>query len=255
MPTDLYIAALQESIVVPDAPPNVLESCNRAARNMGLVHALQDFTLFDSASPELLSPQKLGRPPSRARRFAGTEDYICFFVGPPMLDAERPGALVFRTEVESDGSVATPWDSGGLQRRRAQHLTEAERKDLLRTRTMPAPDYRRALATTLVLRFGGEPSRYIHSQIVDATDPDGVYDGTPSSFTYEARIPGRLSIQIPELAFVAVRREFITEGVHRLRAWCAEHGVPFQVIDEHSAAGDVREAVLKYALENLENPS
>jgi hypothetical protein len=140
-----------------------------------------------------------------------------------------------------------------LQRRRAQHLKEAERKELLRARTMPAPDYRRALTTTLQLRFGGDPLNYIRSVIKETTDPDGVYDGAPPSFTYEARVTGRLSIQTPELAFAAVRREFLTEGVHRLRGWCVEREVPFEVIDDQSEARNVRDAVLNFALRSLES--
>jgi hypothetical protein len=255
MATDLYITALQGSILDRSLPPEVLEACQRAAHAMGIVHALHDFEVFRAASPELLSPLKLGRAPSKARSFAGTEDHICFFVGPPMLAYERPGALVFTRETESDGAVATPWDSGGLHRRRAQHLDETKRKELLRTRTMPAPDYRRALAMTLYLRFGGDPLSYLRSEIADTTDPDGVYDGELSSFTYEARIPGRLSIQTPELAFVAVRRERLDEDVHRLRGWCVEHQVPFEVIDDQSEARTVRDAVLNFARRSLEEPS
>jgi hypothetical protein len=134
-------------------------------------------------------------------------------------------------------------------------LPEAERKELLRARTMPAPDYRRALATTLLLRFGGNPTNYLCSTIVDFTDPDQVYDGSAPSFTFEARIPGRLSIQTPELAFVAVRREFLTEGVHRLRAWCLDRNVPFEVIDEQSTVRSVRDVVLNFAMLNVRTPA
>lgn len=168
-----------------------------------------------------------------------------------MVGVERAGALVFRAEVEVEGVVATPWDSGGLYRYRAQHLSEEERKALLQRRTLPAPDYRRALAATLLLRFSGSAERYLRSELVEATDPDQVCDGTPPSFTYEARFPGRLAVQRPELALVVVHREYLNQGLHRLRGWCGEQQIPFEVIDEQSRSRTVRDAVLEYALRQL----
>jgi len=221
---------------------------------MGLVHTLQDFELLRDENPELRSPLALGRNPSKARRFAGTEDAVCLYVGPPMLESERPGALVFRAdveEVEEQGGVATPWDSGGLNVRRAQHLDAAQRKALLRARTMPAPDYRRALAVTLLLRFGGEPARYLRSEAPQGTDPDGVYDEDPASFTYEARLPSRLAIQTPELSLVVMRRDHMDEGAHRLRSWCLKRKVDFEVIDENSQHRTVRDAVLDFGLKSI----
>jgi len=221
---------------------------------MGLVHTLQDFELLREEQPELRSPRELGRNPSKARQFAGTEDAVCLYVGPPMLESERPGALVFSAEVEEfeeEGGVATPWDSGGLNKRRAQHLDADQRKALLHARTMPAPDYRRALAVTLLLRFGGEPSRYLRSEAPQGTDPDGVYDGDPASFTYEARLPSRLAIQTPELSLVVIRRDHMDEGAHRLRSWCLKRKVDFEVIDENSQYRTVRDAVLDFGLKSI----
>lgn len=218
---------------------------------MSLVHTLRDFELLRQEPPELRSPLSLGRKSTKARQFAGTEDSVFFYVGPPMLEFERHGALVFRAEVEEEGGVATPWDSGGLCARRAQHLDEAHRKALLQARTMPAPDYRRALSVTLLVRFGGEPARYLRGELPQGEDPDGVYDGDFASFTYEARLPGRVAVQTPELAFVVVRREFMDEGVHKLRAWCLKRRVPFEVIDESSQYPNVRDAVLDFGLRNI----
>jgi hypothetical protein len=250
MPVDRYIATLRENLLVPTLSATE-ESCTRASRSMGLVHTLQDFELLRKDPPELCSPRALGREPSRARKFAGTEDAVCFYVGPPMLESERPGALVFHAEVEEEGGAATPWDSGGLNARRAQHLDADQRKALLRARTMPAPDYRRALAVTLLLRFGGEPARYLRSEAPDGVDPDGVYDGDPASFTYETRLPGRLAIQTPELSLVVMRRDYMDEGAHRLRSWCFKRKVPFEVIDESSQHRTVRDAVLDFGVKNI----
>ena len=252
MPVDQYIATLRATLPGPATPAK--EDCAQAAQAMGLVHTLQDFELLREDNPELRSPRLLGRKISKARQFAGTEDAVCFYVGPPMLESERPGALIFRADVEEaegEGGVATPWDSGGLNARRAQHLDAAQRKALLLTRTMPAPDYRRALAITLLLRFGGEPARYLRGELPQGVDPDGVYDGDPASFTYETRLPGRLAIQSPELALVVVKRDYIDEGIHKLRAWCLKRKVPFEVIDESSQYGHVRDAVLDFGLKNI----
>jgi len=116
---------------------------------------------------------------------------------------------------------------------------------------MPAPDYRRALAVTLLLRFSGESARYLRSEPPQGVDPDGVYDGDPASFTYEARFPSRLAIQTPELALVVVRREYMDEGVNKLRAWCLKRNVPFEMIDESSHRRTVREAVLDFGLKSI----
>lgn len=247
MPVDKYIVDLKAAIHLPELP-GAVAACEKAARAMGLVHALRDFGLFRMEQPVLLSPRRRRLTPNAARQFAGTEDAVFCYVGPPVLDRERAGALVFRAGIEADRVVAVPWDSGGLHRRRARHLTGEDRKALLRNRTMPAPDYRRALAATMLLRFGGEPARYLRSELLEATDPDGVCDGTPASFTYEARFPGRLVVQTTELALVVVRRENLSEGLHRLRTWCGEHQVPFEIIDERSRNRTVREAVLNYGL-------
>jgi len=227
--------------------------CARAANAMGLVHTLKDFELLRADPPELRSPQALGKKPTKVRQFAGTEDAVFFYVGPPMLEFERYGALVFHAEVEEEeGGVATPWDSGGLYTRRAQHLDVAARRALLLMRTMSAPDYRRALSATLLMRFGGKPVRYLRSEPPqEGSDPDGVYDGDPASFTYEARLSGRLAIQRPELALVVARREYMDEGVHKLRAWCLTRKVRFEQIDESSPYRNVRDAVLDYGLKNL----
>jgi hypothetical protein len=228
---------------------------------MGLVHSLADFDAFRSATPELLSPVELRRRPSNARRFAGTEDDVFFYVGPPMRvpegGDERPGVIIFRADIETSDMLATPWDSGGIHRRRAQQLSDVQRKALLDSRTMPAPDYRRALAATLLLRFDGSPESYLRGHIAQPTDPDGVYDGEPSSFTYETRVRRRIGIQIPELALVAVRREFlyINEGVPRLRGWCMERKVPFEVVDEQAEGRCVRDVVLDFAIRSLRTSS
>jgi hypothetical protein len=168
-----------------------------------------------------------------------------------MLESERPGALVFRAGVEEESGRATPWDSGGLYARRCKHLSAEQRKALIDLRTMPAPDYRRALGVTLLVRFAGDPARYLRSEAPQCVDPDGVYDGDPASFTYEARLPARLAVQIPELALVVVRREYMDEGVNKLRAWCQKRRVPFEVIDEDSQSRTVQQAVLDFGLKSI----
>lgn len=217
---------------------------------MCLVHGLKDVHLFDSSHPRLLSPRRLRRGPSHARRFAGTDDAVFFYVGPLVLKTERLAALVFRPGIEGGGAAAVPWDSGGLHRRFAQERSEDERKALLSKRTMPAPDYRRALAATVLMRFGG-PESYLRSQILRREDPDGVYDGTPPSFTYEARFPGGVDVLTPELAFVAARREVMTHGLMTLRGWCLARNIPFEIIEQRSPARTVIDAVLEFGLRQV----
>jgi hypothetical protein len=72
-----------------------------------------------------------------------------------------------------------------------------------------------------------------------------------SGNTYEARLLDRVAIQTRELALVVVRREYMDEGVHKLRAWCDRRSVPFEVIDENSPHRSVREAVLDFGLRKI----
>jgi len=248
--TDSYIAALH-ALAEGGCTEHVQKACESAAKNMGLVHSLKDLKPFDADVPVLLSPERLGLKVPKARLFAGTQNDVFFFVGPPMKNAqpERQAFLLFSANIESTEMVATPWDSGGLHRRRAQHLTETDRQSLLQNRTMSAPDYRRALATTLLLRFNGVANNYLDCCIIDSRDPDGVYEeGEPSSFTYEVRVPGELALQVKELALVAIRREYaMHEGVRRFRRWCIENSVEFVVVDEQTSKGCARDVVVDFA--------
>jgi len=252
MSVDRYIEALKAAVgPLGGTDESLVSTCHRAAQGMYLVHGLRDVHLFESPQPRLLSPLRLRRSPSEARRFAGTDDAVFFYVGPLVLRTERLAALVFRPGVEVDGAVAAPWDSGGLYRRFAQERSPDERRALLSLRTMPAPDYRRALAATVLLRFGG-PEPYLRSQPLRPADPDGVYDGTPPSFTYEARFPGGVDVLTRELAFVAARREVMTHGLMTLRGWCLERDIPFEVIEQRSPARTVVDAVLEYGLRQVQ---
>lgn len=253
---ELYIADLRRVISV-NVDAVVETQCVHAATQLRLVHALDDFGMFDtstsSTAPALLSRPLRGKEPSPAQKFAGTANDVFFYVGAPMKK-ERPGIIAFRSTIETDSARATPWDSGGLHARRGakQWPDEADRKILVQRRTMPAPTYRRALATTLMLRFGGDAQNYLRSNITNPTDPDSIYDGTLESFTYEVRLPNKVDIQVPELAFAAVNEDYMNRGLHDFKTWCGDHGVPFVVVGKRSSYKSVRDAAIDASLAELE---
>jgi hypothetical protein len=216
--------------------------CLRAAAWMPLSHGLKDNVGFLGApEPELLSPKRMGTRATDARTFAGTVDAVCFWIGPLRIP-DRNAALVFRAEAEKAGT-ATPWDSGGLLARCAQHLGEAERKSLIERRTMSAPGYRRALAAAIFVRHGN-PQRYVQGALLRATDPDRICQGTDlSSFTYEAQIPGRLRIFTDDLMYGAAHGSVaMNRHMNRVRSFCDD----FDVIDDFSEHRTVVDAVRNY---------
>jgi hypothetical protein len=224
--------------------------CVRAARRMQLTHGLmcgdEQTAFLAERDPELKSPRQRGKEPSAARRFAGTGDMVCFWVGPLRIP-DRDAALVFAADIELPGTSATPWDSGGLRSRVAQHLRERERQELHRRRTMPAPDYReRALAATIFLRHG-TPERYLRAEIICDVDPDGVLTaGDLSSFTYEARVPGRVRVKTRSLVYAVARRDAMNAALHELRSWCREWSVPFDLVDGYSRHRTVIDATMDH---------
>ncbi len=223
------------------------ERCMRAARRMPLSHGVKLHAAFlVSNEAELLSRMQRGEAPTRAQAFAGTGDVVCFWVGPLRIP-DRAAALVFDAGIELPGTTATPWDSGGLDRRTAQHLKDAERKALVQRRAMLAPDYRAtALAATIFLRHD-TPDRYLRAEVVRDVDPDRVYTaGDASSYTYESRIPRRVRVKTQSLRYAAARRDAMDAGLHELRTWCLEQYKPFELIDDHGPHRTVIGAVLSY---------
>jgi hypothetical protein len=251
MPIDAYIGDLFTAAGPPPLDFEAAARCIKAARRMPLSHALRaSHTAFlTGASAEILSRIQRGEAPSPAQRFAGTGDMVCLWVG-PMRIPDREAALVFAADIERPGATATPWDSGGLHRRRALHLDEAGRQALVARRTMPAPGYREgALAAAIFLRHG-TPERYIRAEIAQAVDPDRVYTaGELSSFTFECRIQERVPVKTTSLLYAAARRDALNAGLNALRAWCGERDVPFEVVDDHGRHSAVIDAVLSYFME------
>jgi hypothetical protein len=247
---DLFTATRERAATEPlDLPRG--QRCLDSARRLPLSHGLRGggkaTSFLGDGTPELRSPRQQGTRPSAARAFAGTEDEVCFWVGPLRIP-DRPLAIVLSADVETSSSTATPWDSGGIHRRRGLHLVEPERQRLVReSRRLPAPRYRDALAAAIFVRHG-EPDRYADGELLCSVDPDLVCaKGDPSSFTFEARIPGRVRLLTRSLLFVAASRDQASfPGVHRLRSWCLSAGVEFEIASQHAASTSVMAAVAQY---------
>jgi hypothetical protein len=153
----------------------------------------------------------------------GTDNDVFFFAGPPRYPRyRRPICLLFGPRIEethSDKKVATPFDSGGLDKGVFVAKDGKSSIDCLRAHEMPVPEYRLFFADWLGTIFE-KPFSYL----LDDTIPlcESVIPVRPNSphcddrrWTFEVRLSQSVSVD-KEICAVFIPKDISSEN------WCRE---------------------------------
>ena len=153
----------------------------------------------------------------------GTDDDVFFFAGPPRYPRNTlPICLLFGAKIEETHSgtkVATPFDSGGLDKDIFISIENTSHIDCLRTHEMPVPEYRFYFADWLGTIFE-KPLNYLLDETIPSCEiVISVKQKNPHCdvrrWTFEVRLSKTVGID-KEICAVFVPKEVSSED------WCRE---------------------------------